>query len=208
MQDLCNRIERNPKLPSFIYKPISVEEVKNELEKISDSGSAEWGKSEWIDHSPLFSAVKAKRNDVIDLLVKDLGFDIDSVCKDTFLFGGTYHYSALSKAIENNDEDMVRFLVDEMNATVNINYCRARWPSPLVCAVELNKFQIVKLLVEELGADVNFKVSNHEDESGQFLDENFKVSHIEDVSSPFLALHSGLQALNTSERLSLFVKSF
>ena len=71
---------------------------------------------------------------------------------------------------------MVRFLVLEMNAKVNIN-----WPysyqtvTPLMCAIFVDNLQMAKLLVEELGADVNFK-----------------VSLIKDGSSPFLALHMAI----------------
>ncbi len=133
----------------------SEEEVKKELEKISDRG-----RSEWKEHSPLVSAVKAKRKDLIKLMIKDLGFDIESTC-------GTY--SALSKAIENDDEDMVSFLVVEMKAKVNTIKCDYGCPSPLTFAILLKRLQIVKLLVEELEADVNFKVSHHDDGSDPFL---------------------------------------
>jgi hypothetical protein len=154
----------------------SVESVKRELEKISNRGRSEWdiGKSIIFrfgffsarTYHPLFSAVLAKRKDLIKLMVEDLGLDIDS--RDVSS-RNSYH-SALSTAIENNNEDMIRFLVVEMKATVNINYCRARWPSPLICAIEFKEFQIVKLFIEEFGADVNFKVSHY-------------------GSDPFLALH-------------------
>jgi hypothetical protein len=135
----------------------SVEEVKKELEKISNRG-----RSKWREHSALISAVKAKRKDLIKLMVMDLGFDTDY----------TYPYStssALSAAIENNDEDMVRFLVVEMKAIVNTNKCSNGCPSPLMYAIDHKRLQIVKLLVEELGADVNFKVSRNEDGSDPFL---------------------------------------
>ncbi len=138
----------------------SVKDVKKELEKISNRGS-----SECRDHSLLISAVKAKRKDLIKLMVMDLGFDIDSMCKNTIItndFG-----SVLSKAIFNYDEDMVRFLVVEMKAKVNTNKCTIG--CPLTFAILLNRLQIVKLLVEELGADVNFKVSRNEDGSNPCL---------------------------------------
>ncbi len=129
----------------------SVEEVKKELEKISNRG-----RSKLKEHSALISAVKAKRKDLIKLMVMDLGFDTD------------YTY-ALSAAIENNDEDMVRFWVVEMKAIVNTNKCSYGCPSPLTNAILHNRLQNVKLLVEELGADVNFKVSRNEDGSRPFL---------------------------------------
>jgi hypothetical protein len=141
----------------------SVEEVKKELEKISNRG-----RSEWIEHSPLDSAVKARRKDLIKLMIKDLGFDIDSIQKNTSSKFVNDFDSVLSQAILYND-DMVRFLVVEMKAKVNTNKCTYAWPSPLTAAISLNSFQIVKLLVEKLGADVNFKVSNDEDGSDPFL---------------------------------------
>jgi hypothetical protein len=140
----------------FSIKTTAVE-VKCELEKISNKQRSEWG-----ERSPLVSAVQAKRKDLIKLMVQDLGFDIDSTCKQ-------FPYSALAAAIRHNDEDMVRFLVGEMKAKVNINYCKDKYLSPLICAFEQNKFQLVKLLVEDLGADVNFKVSHQKDGPRQFL---------------------------------------
>jgi hypothetical protein len=152
LQKLCLNISsKNP----------SVEEVKKELQKISNRGRSEWG-----EHSPLISAVIAKRKDLIKIMIQNLGFDIDSIYEKKFFKSG------LSKAIDNNDEDMVRFLVVEMKAKVNTNKCAFVCPSPLMYAILHNRLQIVKLLVEELGADANFK-----------------VSHYEDGSDPFLALH-------------------
>ncbi len=145
------------------FSSLTVAEVKCTLVKISNKHRSVWEK-----YSPLVSAVEAKRKDLIQLMVKDLGFDIDSICKQTFYFSGAYLYSALSKAIENGDEDMIRFLIDEMKATVNINYCREKLQSPLIYAIRLRKFQIVKLLVEQLGADVNFRASRTEDGSNTF----------------------------------------
>ena len=149
-------------------KNSSVVQVKQKLEKISNRGRSKW----WC-YSPLISAVKAKRKDLIKLMIKDLGFNINSNCEN--LQERNTFTSALSKAIEKNDEDMIRFLIVEMKATVNINYCREKLQSPLICAIKLRKFQIVKLLVEQLGADVNFR-----------------VSRIEDGSRPFLALHAAI----------------
>jgi hypothetical protein len=142
----------------------SVEEVKKELEKISNRG-----RSEWKEHSPLVSAVKAKRKDLIKIMIMDLGFDIDSIRKYTSPKVANNFESVLSQI---NNEDMVRYLVVEMKAKVNTNKCSYVCPSPLMYAVSYSSFQIVKLLVEELGADVNFE-----------------VSHNEDGSRPFLALH-------------------
>jgi ankyrin repeat protein len=93
-------------------------------------------------------------------MVTDLGLDIDSTCGIN---------SALTKTIYINDEDMVRFLVIEMNTKVNTNKYDIPCPSPLTYAILHNSLQIIKLLVEELGADVNFKVSRKEDESNPFL---------------------------------------
>jgi ankyrin repeat protein len=141
----------------------SLEEVKKELEKISDRRRSKWG-----EHSPLVSAVKAKRKDLIKVMIKEFGFDPNSKRNQ-------FPFSALAAAIINNDEDMVRFLVVEMKAKVNTNKCNTTFPSPLMYAVSHSHLQIVKLLVEELGADVNFKVSRNED-----------------GSNPFLALHSAI----------------
>ncbi len=139
----------------------SVEEVKKELEKISNRGRSEWG-----NHSPLVSAVKAKRKDLIKLMIKEFGFNADSTCEQ-------YSYSALSTAIKNDDEDMVRFLVVKMKAKVNTN--KYVCSSPLTLAILHNRLQIVKLLVEELGADANFKVSHKEDGSNPFLALHFAI---------------------------------
>jgi hypothetical protein len=115
----------------------SVEEVKKELEKISNRGRLKWGK-----HSPLASAVTAKRKDLIQLMIKEFGFNADSK-------HDRHPYAALTAAIFNDDEDMVRFLVAEMNTNIGskIRYALKRYNLPLT-----------KLLIEEFGADVNAKV--------------------------------------------------
>jgi hypothetical protein len=158
---LCQKISNN--------NP-SAEEVKKELEKISDRGRSEWG-----EHSPLVSAVSAKRKDLINLMIKDLGFDIDSIIKYTNHKNGYFFQSVLSQAIFKNDEDMVRYLVVEMKAKVNTNKCIYGCPSPLTKAILHNMLPIVKILVEELGADVNFKVSRNEDGSDPFLALHFAI---------------------------------
>jgi hypothetical protein len=155
LQKLCINISSNK---------LSAEDVKKELEKISNRG-----RSEWREHSPLISAVKVERKDLIKLMVKDLGFDIDSIRKYTSPKVANNFESVLSQAIRINNEDMVRFLVVEMKAKVNTNKCWFACPSPLTYAILHNRLQIVKLLVEELGADVNFKVSQEEDGSDPFL---------------------------------------
>jgi hypothetical protein len=155
LQKLCINISRIK---------LSIEEVKKELQKISNRGRSRWG-----EYSPLDSAVKARRKDLIKLMIMDLGFDTDSIWKDTSSKFVNDFDSVLSQAIKNDDEDMVRFLVVEMKAKVNTNKCTYVWPSPLMYAVSYSSFQIVKLLVEELGADVNFKVSRNEDGSNPFL---------------------------------------
>jgi hypothetical protein len=78
----------------------------------------------------------------------------------------------MSIAIDNDDEDMVRFLVVEMKAKVDNNQTGVIRQTPLLLAVAGNHLEIAKILVEELGADVNFNVSKTQ---GEF--------------SPFLALH-------------------
>jgi ankyrin repeat protein len=140
----------------------SIEEVKQELEKISNRGRSDWG-----ELSPLVSAVAEQRKDLIKLMVEDLGFDINSTCAS---------YLALKKAIESSDEDMIMFLVVEMKAKVN--NCRLSCSSPLIFAIERNNLQMVKLLVEELGADVNFEVSKNEDGSSPFLALNWAILEI------------------------------
>jgi hypothetical protein len=82
----------------------------------------------------------------------------------------------IKKAIESSDEDMVRFLLVEMKAEVNI--CRLSCSSPLIFAIERNNSQMVKLLVEELGADVNFQVSKNEDRSSPFLALHWAILEI------------------------------
>jgi hypothetical protein len=148
-------------------KNSSVEEVKKELEKISNRG-----RSEWREHSPLVSAVEAKRKDLIKIMIMDSTYYNFFFCIS----------SVLSTAIENNDEDMVSFLVVEMKAKVNTNKCGYFFdflggPSQLTFAIYHKKFQIVKLLVEELGADVNFKVSHNEDGSRPFLALHWAIFH-------------------------------
>jgi ankyrin repeat protein len=149
LQNICHKIK---------YNNPNVEEVRKELLLISNRGRLEWQGL----YSPLDFAVESKRKDLIKLMIKDLGFDIDSNCDNFSNF-------ALTAAIKNNDEEMVRFLVVEMKAKVNINQSGNGRGNPLICAIDFNRVAIVKLLVEELGAEVNFKLSRHEDGSNAYL---------------------------------------
>jgi ankyrin repeat protein len=160
LQNICYKIK---------YKNPSVEEVRKELLQIFNRGRLELGnpavsqKKTWQGfYSPLVFAVESKRKDLIKLMIKDLGFDIDSKCDNFSNF-------ALTAAIKNNDEEMVRFLVVEMKAKVNINQSGNGRGNPLIFAIDFNRVAIVKLLVEELGAEVNFKLSRHEDGSKPYL---------------------------------------
>ena len=135
----------------------SVEEVSKELEKISDRG-----RSYWDAFSPLVSAVQVDRKDLIKLMIEDFGFDVDS-------FGATTD-SALITALQDGNRDLVRFLVVQMKAKVNINFYRRRWLTPLINVLGTHyNSKMVKLLIEELGADVNFKASKNEDGSNPYL---------------------------------------
>jgi hypothetical protein len=159
-ENICHKIK---------YKNPSVEEVRKELLEIFNKGRLELGnpavsqKTTWQGfYSPLDFAVESKRKDVIKLMIEDLGFDINSK-------GHCFSNFALPLAIQNNDEEMVRFLVVEMKAKVNINQSGNCFENPLIFAIHLNHVAIVKLLVEELGADVNFKLSRLEDGSKPYL---------------------------------------
>ena len=143
------------------YGNLSVEEVRKELQQISTS--------DWQGfYSLLVFAIERKRKDLIKLMIEDLGFDIDSKCDN-------FSNCALTAAIQNNDEEMVRFLVVEMKAKVNINQSGNGFGNPLIFAILLNRVQIVELLVEELGAEVHFKLSRHEDGSNAYLPLNVAI---------------------------------
>ena len=168
LQDVCFRIEEKRGYLHQVFKTrISSKYVRTELEKISNRD-----RPEWKCFSPLVSAVGAKRKDLIKLMIEDLGVDIDSICTENILFFGVVHLSGMGIAINSNDEDMVRFLVEEMKAKVDNNQNGVIRQTPLLLAVAGNHLEIVKILVDELGADVNFNVAKTQ---GQF--------------SPFLALH-------------------
>ena len=137
------------------YGNLSVEEVRKELQQIYTS--------DWQGfYSLLVFAIERKRKDLIKLMIEDLGFDIDSK-------GQSFSNFALTVAIQKNNEEMVRFLVVEMKAKVNINQSGNGWKNPLIFAIDFNRVAIVKLLVEELGADVNFKLSRLGDGSNPYL---------------------------------------
>jgi hypothetical protein len=150
LQNICHKIK---------YNNPSVEEVRKELLQISNRGR----RSDWQSfYSPLVFAIQSKRKDLIKLMIEDLGFDIDSK-------GQKFSNFALTVAIQNNNEEMVRFLVVEMKAKVNINQSGNGFGNPLIFAIHLNRVAIVKLLVEELGAEVNFKLSRQKDGSNAYL---------------------------------------
>jgi hypothetical protein len=78
---------------------------------------------------------------------------------------------ALIPAVRDGNEEMVKFLVLEMNANVNIitNHKFSYWYlSPLTTAIFNSNESLVKLLIEELGADVNFRLMSA-DEGPPFL---------------------------------------
>jgi hypothetical protein len=165
LQDVCFRIEEKRGYLLQVFKTrISSKYVRTELEKISNRD-----RPEWKCFSPLVSAVRAKRKDLIKLMIEDLGFDIDSICTETVLSFGVVHLSGMSIAIDTDDEDMVKFLVVEMKAKVENNQTGVIMQTPMLLAVAGNHLEIVKILVEELGADVNFNVSKTQSEFSPFL---------------------------------------
>ena len=157
LEHLCDQIETN--------KP-SIKEVKKELEKISNRGRPEWG-----EYSPLYSAVKADRKDLVKLMIEDFGIDVESK------FGNFYDCSALQIAICHCKDEMAKFLVFQMKAEVNVNSWEFPSQTPLIDVIRdaAKGLERVKFLVEDLGADVNFK-----------------ASRFEDGSSPYLALHMAI----------------
>jgi hypothetical protein len=139
------------------------EDVKTELLMIENRGRPIWICGE----SPLEAAVNYNRKELIRMMVNDCGFDIDSE-------SGYIKRSALQSAISKKNEYLVRFLVLEMKATVNINYPPNY--SPLCRAISLDDTPMVRLLIEELGADVNFRI--------------FCITK---EGTPFLALHHAMR---------------
>jgi hypothetical protein len=154
---VCHQIGRN----------VTCENVKQELLKISDRG-----RPTWVKKSPLDEAVYANRKGLIWLMVSELGLNIESVRAHS-------QTPPLYEAISKGNEYMVRFLILEMKAKVNISHhpWRSSSVSPLSHAVSRasENIHIVKLLIEEFGAEVNFKI--------------LKNTH---GATPFLALHHAM----------------
>ena len=109
--------------------------------------------------SPLVSAAKHGRFDLVELMVRTLGYDVNSAEESTGL-------SPLAAAVESGNKDMVRYLVKETGANVDALLELELVPGQkmkctcLAVAINqgLNHPEMVRLLVEELGADVNPEV--------------------------------------------------
>jgi len=69
-------------------------------------------------------------------------------------------WCALLEAVKRSNAEMVKFLVLEMKANVNITYSvpYSSAGSPLTTAIEHCDESMIKLLIEELGADVNIRL--------------------------------------------------
>ena len=65
--------------------------------------------------SPLVAAVEVDRKDLLTLMIEEFGLNVNSTVKNS----GDY-WCALAAAIIKKDEEMVQFLVKDMEADVNI----------------------------------------------------------------------------------------
>jgi hypothetical protein len=92
----------------------SIEEIKKDLLQIKNRARKEW------PLSPLVSAVHAKREDLLLLMIQDFGFDVDSINK-----GDDQSWCALAAAVQDGNEEMVKRLVTRLdfNSTVIANKC-------------------------------------------------------------------------------------
>ncbi|XP_053594093.1 putative ankyrin repeat protein RF_0381 [Microplitis demolitor] len=95
------------------------------------------------NHTPLSLAVKNKNIDMVEYLL-DNGADINS----KNYFGGFSDWTALDTAVEINDENIVRFLLNNKNCHVITK--RAYYYTPLLTATQNNNLRIVKMLVEKI----------------------------------------------------------
>ena len=87
----------------------SLEEIKSDLLTLKNRGRKEW------PLSPLVSAVHAKREDLLLMMIQDFGFDVDSINK-----GDDQSWCALAAAVQDGNEEMVKRLVTRLdfNSTV------------------------------------------------------------------------------------------
>lgn len=106
--------------------------------------------------SPLVTAAKHGRYDLVELMVRTLGFDVNAFEEVTGM-------NPLAAAVESRNTEMVRYLVKELGAKVDSPLMLELVPgkkfkcSSLALAVDKNLSdpEMWKLLVEEFGADVN-----------------------------------------------------
>ena len=136
IQDLCSRIEAN--------------------QSVSLSALGSLNSTKAFPSSPLVTAAKHGRYDLVELMVRTLGFDVNAPEEWTGL-------NPLAAAVECGDTHMVRYLVKELGANVDAPLELELVPgkkfkcTTLTVAVDQDLYdpEMWRLLVEELGADVN-----------------------------------------------------
>ena len=131
----------------------------NACQSVSLSGLAGLNNTKVFMTSPLVTAARHGRYDLVELMVQTLGFDVDAAEESTGL-------NPLAAAVESGNNDMVSYLVKELGAKVDAPLELELVPgkkfkcTTLAVAVDqdINEPEMWRLLVKELGADVNHEM--------------------------------------------------
>jgi len=89
----------------------TIQDVNENLSNLNLRGQIEFEN----DQSPLVAAVEANRKDLLTLMIEEFGLNVNSTVKN-----GGDRWCALAAAIVKQDKEMVQFLVNDMEADVNI----------------------------------------------------------------------------------------
>jgi hypothetical protein len=89
----------------------TIQDVSEHLSNLNLRGQIEFEN----DQSPLVAAVEANRKDLLTLMIEEFGLNVNSTVKN-----GGDRWCALAAAIVKQDKEMVQFLVNDMEADVNI----------------------------------------------------------------------------------------
>jgi len=123
----------------------SLDEIRKILVKIPKQS-----RSSWNHGSPLVWAVLSSNKVLVHLLVEEQKFDVNS--KSMTPSVGLYEWCALGSAIKTKNEEMAKFLVNEMKADVNI--MKTPVDNILTAAILEGNVWAVKFMVNELKASL------------------------------------------------------
>ena len=151
--DVCQIIENGQK---------SISNLQKYLLRIPNRDRLEWDTC-----SPLFSAVKRGNEELVEMMIEKLKFDVNSTTKDW----NDGNWCALATAILNKKFELAKYLA--IKPQLNLKSVKNKI---LKDAIFCGDVEMVKFLLEEIKADINTKMFYEETPEKSFLPIHLAIS--------------------------------